>query len=365
MVSEAANSARAAIEEECAALRRKAAAGGTLRDQTASDLCRLLPLKEQRHFHGHRMRVLGTAWHPDSTHLVSIDQTGMTIVWDTVAASPSGYIRRKLCTSVAVAPVTNGDLEKTIVAIGGLDNSLSICNIPTSSGSQSEVTATLPKTGATHDGLISSLAFLDTGTVVSAGGDGDLRIWDVGKGETAQVLRGHTRDARCVAVGAGGGRAPRIASCSLDGTVRLWDPRSGGATHTFECGHETNAVCHYAAGDVVAAGSDDGVVRLFDARSYATLAELSATTKPAAAPITGVQSSVSGRALFTAHDDASLGVWDPLGDDAGRTHRLVVHRTLNKETLTGLALSADGAALAVGGFDTSVRVFTQKPEKAK
>ena len=63
-----------------------------------------LPLKEQRSFKGHRMRVLGTAWHPDSTHLVSIDQTGMTIVWDTVAASPSGYIKRKLCTSVAVAP---------------------------------------------------------------------------------------------------------------------------------------------------------------------------------------------------------------------------------------------------------------------
>jgi WD40 repeat protein len=298
----------AEMEEKCVTQRQRAAAGSNLRSQSISGLCRILTVQQKRCLRAHGFKALGVSWHADSRHLASIDQSGAAILWDTVDATVCQYILRPLGTSVAIAP--DPSFEKVTMAIGGMDNGISICDMSPSSDKGEESTI-LP---VLHDGLVSAVRFVDGRTLLSGGGDGDLRLWDVTRGGVStQLLRGHTGDVKQVAID-DAKSCSRIASCSLDQTVRLWDPRSGGETHRFSCPDESCpvSVCFFSAGDAVAAGGSDGTVRIFDARSYGVITEIPPTTGNASS-INGIQCSLSGRAIYTCHDDASVRVWDPLG----------------------------------------------------
>ena len=68
-----------------------------------------------------------------------------------------------------------------------------------------------------------------------------------------------------------------LASGSDDGTVRLWDARSGGELAAMG-GHSdwVRSVCFSPDGSTLASGSEDGTVRLWDARSR----EMTYTIKP-------------------------------------------------------------------------------------
>ena len=69
------------------------------------------------------------------------------------------------------------------------------------------------------DGLV-DLVKLDGDTLISAGRDGAIAIWDASEGTLRERLRGHDFGVDALAIG-GDGRW--LASASLDGTVRMWD----------------------------------------------------------------------------------------------------------------------------------------------
>ena len=50
--------------------------------------------------------------------------------------------------------------------------------------------------------------------------DTTVKLWDVDTGEEALTLRGHTDSVTCVAISPDGNR---LASCSMEGTVKIWD----------------------------------------------------------------------------------------------------------------------------------------------
>ena len=360
------------VEGFCEEKKSQAATGRTLRDETNADLCNLLPLKQKRCLQpigaqSGSMRAIGVAWHGDSKHLVSISQAGMVVLWDAVNSCARQFAHRPLASAVAVAPST--DVDETVVAVGGMDNAISLLNLSPNLPKGEQVER-LPAIGTSHDALISALSFMSKESLVTAGGDGDVRVWSLAKGQTTQVLRGHQKDVVGLAVGsdasgAEGGKAS-VASVSLDGTVRIWDLRANCESHVFQCWPESRsaeaemaAVSIFPTGNAVAAGGVDGTVRLFDMRAYATVAEL--TAKPVAAPITGIECSLSGRAIYTSHADATLGVWEPFGE-AGRVHKLVAYRSHDpaRLSLVGLSRAPDGCALAAAGYDSNVRVYGAK-----
>jgi len=308
-------------KQQCAELRANAASTQSLQDLDTSGLRPIPSLKQVRTMSASNERTLACAWHPDSVHLVSIDKAGAAIMWDTRTAIVRQYFARPFATAIAVAPSPDAE-DATTVALGGLDNVISICDMSINI-KKPEMLATLPSMGESHDGMITALAFLGSkDTLLSAGGDGDLRLWSVSKASTTQVLRGHTKDVCGLAVQRDdqGSNAPRIASCSLDGTIRIWDTRAAYATHTFDSpapgrgatDSEPSCVSFFPDGNTVAAGYSDGSINIFDTRSYGLMGTLTPTGKKAPAT-TGIQVSHSGRAIYTSHEDGSIGTWDPIG----------------------------------------------------
>ena len=121
-----------------------------------------------------------------------------------------------------------------------------------------------PLTG--HTGPVQSVAF-GAGPggrplLASAGSDGTVRLWDPGTGTpVGQPLTGHTGPVHSVAFGAGPGGRPLLASASSDETVRLWDPYTGyqvGQPLTHHTGWRDPLNSHIGWVESVALGAGPG-----------------------------------------------------------------------------------------------------------
>jgi WD40 repeat protein len=63
-----------------------------------------------------------------------------------------------------------------------------------------------------------------TGVLLSSGGDGSMRWWDVQSGECVAIRQGHQGAIQSLSVSPDG---RRLASCGDDGAINIWDIESG------------------------------------------------------------------------------------------------------------------------------------------
>lgn len=307
----------------------------------------------------HNLASVAIGWSANSKSFVAGYQGGTMVLWDAANALVSQFYCAPgtFPTSVSISPQT----DKSLVAIGGLDNAVSIVDMsPTID--VCDISTTLGLNGDGHEGFIAAMHFLDPATLVSASGDGDALVWDVEGGTRKQALKGHTKDVLCLVPvplddAQPGSPSRLLATGSLDQTVRLWDVREArGSAHTFQCDAEVLAIDVFPNGGyTIASGCSDGVVRIFDVRAQTTVAELKAPDEMP--PITGLQFSATGRAIYTSHATAVLAVWDPYGPRAGRVHKTKVIRQDAKTDLVSLRRSPDGECIAAACQDGSVRTF--------
>jgi WD40 repeat protein len=76
-----------------------------------------------------------------------------------------------------------------------------------------------------HPGFVAALAFAPDGkTLISASGDGLVRLWDPAARKERLLLKGHKGAALALSLSRDG---RTLASGGEDGTVRLWDLHSG------------------------------------------------------------------------------------------------------------------------------------------
>jgi WD40 repeat protein len=162
----------------------------------------------------------------------------------------------------------------------------------------------------------------DGKTLVSGGaGDGDIRLWDVATGRhKLSFIHRHTaflgsgrKTLATAALFSPDGKMI-ISSCPGDRLIRLWDAASGEARRTFAGGGASStAVALSPDGKTLAAGSEDGVVWLWD---VATGRELF--------PDGGHHGRVfftafaAGGAIVSAADDGAVRVWDATGGQSVR-----------------------------------------------
>jgi hypothetical protein len=108
--------------------------------------------------------------------------------------------------------------------------------------------------------------------LASAGADNAVKVWDFEKGEQARTMSGHSKQVtRLQFIGA----TTRIVTCSGDQTVRMWNVESGGTERQFQAGGDfLYAIGVSPDGALVAAGGEDGTVRLYNGQNGQLIKQL-------------------------------------------------------------------------------------------
>lgn len=195
--------------------------------------------------------------------------------------------------------------------------------------------------------------------LATASYDQMIKLWDATTGKELRTLAGHNGAVFDLAFSPNG---KILASCGADRTVKLWDTASGTRLDTFsQATKELYAVAFSPDGKTVVAGGADNRIRAWT---------ISPTAKENTNPLTitrfahegaviKLAYSADGKTLVSAGEDRLVRIWNAA--------TVMERQALEKQPdwVPGLALSADGATLAVGRMDGSFAVYDLKTAKPK
>jgi len=143
----------------------------------------------------------------------------------------------------------------------------------------------------------------------------------------------------------------RVVSGSQDGTLRLWDAKSGQPIGDPFKGHESSvySVAFSPDGLHIVSGSQDKTLRLWDARTGQPIGE---PLKGHGSPVYSVAFSPDGLSIISGSQDKTLRLWDsksgqPIGKPL-KGHTSFVH---------SVAFSPDGSRIVSGSGDTTLRLW--------
>jgi WD40 repeat protein len=109
--------------------------------------------------------------------------------------------------------------------------------------------------------LVSEVCVLPDGRLASGSLDDTIRLWDMKAGTESARLEGHSGQVKAPCCRTGG------SSGSWDGTIRLWDVKAGTESARLE-GHSgrVSALCVLPGGRL-ALGEDGNTIRLWDVKA--------------------------------------------------------------------------------------------------
>ncbi|MEH1858802.1 MAG: caspase family protein [Nostoc sp.] len=197
-----------------------------------------------------------------------------------------------------------------------------------------------------HEGDVNSVAISADGqTIVSGGGDGTMRLWNLQGQTLAEPLHGHEGDVWSVAISADG---QTIVSGGLDGTVRLWNLQGQTLAEPWR-GHKgnVNSVAISADGQTIVSGGRDGTVRLWNLQGQ-TLAE---PWRGHEGNVNSVAISADGQTIVSGGRDGTVRLWNLQGQTLAEPLRG------HEGDVTSVAISADGQTIVSGGGDGTVRLW--------
>jgi DNA-binding beta-propeller fold protein YncE len=180
--------------------------------------------------------------------------------------------------------------------------------------------------------------------LASASLDTTVRVWDAATGHELVMLRGNGA-VRAVAFSPD---ARRLASASDDKTVRIWDAATGRELAAFR-GHEdeVQSVAFSPDGRRLASGGCDKTVRIWDAGTGMEVLTLRGHSDW----VMGVAFSPDGKRLASASSDTTVRLWDAATGLERGTLRGHLH------IVRAVAFSPDGKRLASASSDATVRIW--------
>jgi len=234
--------------------------------------------------------------------------------------------------------------DDKMMAVGGMDNVVTLFD---RSGSAPEKKKVL----VNHEGYISDLKMLGD-KVLSSSGDSTIRLWDAGSGAEVKSFEKHEAD--CSGLDVMPNDPNMFVSSSTDATCRVWDARIGGTVRVFKAKYGVNCVALHPTGTMLACGCDSASFEYWDIASYNQI---------------GRGKVKKGRCETIAMSSSGGLTW--MGWDANEAGFVMCAETFfvdkqakadvkdtHTETVGTMAIAPDGSALASGGFDAKVKIWT-------
>lgn len=331
--------------------------------------------KETGRLDGHKATIKALAVSPDATTIASGSQDGLISLWNMEnkrkVIELTGHTEE--ITSLAFSPI-----DSNVFASAAGDGTIRFWSVETYN--------TLKKIDA--GAAVSALAFSADGkTLFSAGDDRLIRRWDVATGKPTGVFKGHEDAVTHLAV-----LKDKLLSGSPDRTIRIWDPQTTEQRKSFPLAPgNCDALAVTNSGDFVASAGINGVVNLIETN---TGKEVHRSAGPQAGIVSMLTSADGSRfAALTSDGQVFLGdpragsllrQWDTkqTGDlllafasegkilatassrirlwDADAGTDLGELPIKNVEPINSLALSPDGATLAVGFRGAQIELWDTK-----
>ena len=198
-----------------------------------------------------------------------------------------------------------------------------------------------------HTDALTGVAVSPDGTrIATSSVDGTVKLWDAITGKEIITLRGHSDSVWSVAFSPNGSQ---LVTASSDKTAKIWDVATGKVLVTLS-GHTegiTRAVFSPLDGAKVATASDDGTAKVWDVKSGKKLLSLSGQS----GWMNSVAFSPDGARIATAQGGGIVKVWDATNGDE------LLKLSGHMGNVNMVVFSPDGKRLASAGFDGMAKVW--------
>jgi outer membrane protein assembly factor BamB len=196
----------------------------------------------------------------------------------------------------------------------------------------------LPRLAGHPSGGVRRLLFTPDGTqVVSAGFDGQVRVWDLATAKEVRCFRAESGTVYGLAMSADG---KLVATAGRDG-LRVWDLATGIEQPREPMGRHNCVACAFSPDGKLIASGDNSTVTLWEAATGKEVAVL----RGYKGELSYLIFSADGRTLYTSSYDRMFHVWEV------RTGRLIHKREAHTGWVWGLSLSSDERRLVTCSVD--------------
>ncbi|GMO68746.1 MAG: hypothetical protein Ta2A_17050 [Treponemataceae bacterium] len=298
----------------------------------------------------HNAKIEALAYSPDGLYLASASDDHTVKIWDTF----SGRVFKTIFLHSAAVTSVGFDASGSRLVSADSDGLIIVQRT-----SDWKTIAEFQ-----HDAEVNTAVFAAGGTkIISGGSDGIIRVWDLASRASLFVIRAHAFAVEQIvcSINSNSNSNPNsslnrsenadfFASCSLDGTVRVWSLTHGRQIRLFTL-PDAKAVALSADGKFLAAGGSTKAVKIWELKTGAELFSM----ENIAHEILSLDFSPDGTAVAVGLNAAQFAFWDYANGE------MLLYDSFQKARqnsyTTSVIFSPDNNHFAVSSVDASIRIW--------
>lgn len=205
-----------------------------------------------------------------------------------------------------------------------------------------------------NDGQVNRLAITPDKRFIAAAGSRSIRLYDIKSNNPNHTVSfdDHTANVTAVAIQADG---KWLASSSEDGTVKVWDMRTGHVQRSYKHKCPVNdVVIHPNQGELISC-DDDGNVRIWDLGENACVHRLIPEDDVA---VRSVSVASDGTMLVAANNKGNVYVWSMVNNRDSTVLHPLTKFSAHDTYITKVLLSPDVKHLATCSADYTAKIYS-------